>query len=256
MAASKSGLTSRIIMEDYFAPGDMDAPTTPRKHYELAEKALEELYLQTHDLMDSNPKYARAFGICFTLVDKYINDKKDKIISVVDPDARVAHKTRGNRKTGYKNHIIVDEDSEIILSSTQTPFNVGDQKELLPLIEQVMSDYQQYDIKPQEISADKIYGTTLIRAGLKDESIICNVDFYDNDEKNKQLDENRYKTSDFAFSKDITCATCPMGLKTERYDELEAYGDIPMREFVFDAKVCDNCCQRNRCLNVKDGKIT
>ncbi|GAA0177154.1 hypothetical protein SH2C18_04330 [Clostridium sediminicola] len=83
----------------------------------------------------------------------------------IDPDARVAHKTRGNQKKGYKNHIIVDEESEIILASTQTPFNVDDEKELSNVVEKIEENF---DLKPDEISADKVYGTIENRAYLID----------------------------------------------------------------------------------------
>lgn len=79
-----------------------------KKHFEIADKHLNHLYLKTYDELQSNDKYKEAFGVCYDIIDQYINSKGDKIVSVVDPDARVAHKSPGNVKMGYKNHIIVD----------------------------------------------------------------------------------------------------------------------------------------------------
>ncbi|WP_278278715.1 transposase [Acetobacterium bakii] len=84
-------------------------------------------------------------------------------------DARVAHKTPAKSKTGYKDHIIIDEDSEIILASVQTPFNTGDGKKLIELLEKTET---QVGLKPKELSADKAYGETENRAYLKDAHII------------------------------------------------------------------------------------
>lgn len=147
----------------------------PKKHCEITHKYLEELYLKTYDELQQNTKYIEAYGVCYDIIDQRINNKGDKIISVVDPDARSAHKSPGNVKMGYKDHILVDEDSEIIISSVQTPFNVNDEKKLPELIEKANTNL---GLKPEEISADKAYGTTENRAYLKDNEIVSNIDFY------------------------------------------------------------------------------
>lgn len=51
---------------------------------------------------------------------------KDRIISIVDPDARHGHKTSARGFDGYKGHVAVDPDSELITASTVTAGNVGD----------------------------------------------------------------------------------------------------------------------------------
>ena len=155
---------------------DQNEHVKSRKHFEITREHLGYLYIKTYDLLQENnkesSKYQEAFNICYTLVNQYLNNEKDKIVSIVDPEARVAHKSPGNVKRGYKNHIMADEDSEIILSSVQTPFNVGDEKKLKELVEKIESNFE---IKPKEITADKVYGTTDNRAYLKDNEIISNI---------------------------------------------------------------------------------
>ena len=51
---------------------------------------------------------------------------KDRVISTVDPDARHGHKTSASGFDGYKGHVAVDPDSEIITATTVTAGNVGD----------------------------------------------------------------------------------------------------------------------------------
>ena len=51
---------------------------------------------------------------------------KDRIISTVDPDARHGHKTSARGFDGYKGHVAVDPDSELIVATTVTAGNVGD----------------------------------------------------------------------------------------------------------------------------------
>ena len=50
----------------------------------------------------------------------------DRVISAVDPDARHGHKTSARGFDGYKGHIAVDPDSEIITATEATPGNGGD----------------------------------------------------------------------------------------------------------------------------------
>jgi hypothetical protein len=51
---------------------------------------------------------------------------KDRVISTVDPDARHGHKTSARGFDGYKAHIGIDPDSEIITATAVTAGNAGD----------------------------------------------------------------------------------------------------------------------------------
>ena len=50
----------------------------------------------------------------------------DRVISTVDPQARHGHKTSARGFDGYKGHIAIDPDSEIITATGATPGNSGD----------------------------------------------------------------------------------------------------------------------------------
>jgi len=51
---------------------------------------------------------------------------KDRVISTVDPDARHGHKTAAHGFDGYKGHVSIDPDSELILATTVTAGNTAD----------------------------------------------------------------------------------------------------------------------------------
>ena len=51
---------------------------------------------------------------------------KDRIISTVDPDARHGHKTAARGFDGFKGHVAIDPDSELILATVVTAGNAGD----------------------------------------------------------------------------------------------------------------------------------
>jgi len=51
---------------------------------------------------------------------------RDRVISTVDPEARHGHKSRNRRFDGYKAHISIDPDSELIDEVVATPANTPD----------------------------------------------------------------------------------------------------------------------------------
>ena len=231
---------------------DKNEHVKSKKYFEITKEHLGYLYIKTYDLLQENNnesnKYQEAFDICYTLVNQYLNNEKDKIVSIVDPEARVAHKSPGNIKRGYKDHIMVDEDSEIILSSVQTPFNVGDEKKLKELVEKIEKNFE---IKPKEITADKVYGTTDNRAYLKDNEITANIAFYK--ESNKEI--KYFGLKDFEISNDVNSVKCPNGIISTSF-KVVSQKDKEFRVFKFDRKDCDSCKLRDKCLmKNKNGKF-
>jgi Transposase DDE domain/Transposase domain (DUF772) len=103
----------------------------------------------------------------------------DRVISVVDPDARHGHKTSARGFDGYKGHASVDPDSELIMATGATAGNVGDAAaapELLAeLIDQVhgqppapaASEADDGPPSPQPATyGDSAYGTGPLLASL------------------------------------------------------------------------------------------
>ena len=64
---------------------------------------------------------------------------KDRIISTVDPEARHGHKTAARHFDGYKGHVAVDPDSEIVTATQVTPGNAGDASVAEELIKDLQS---------------------------------------------------------------------------------------------------------------------
>jgi hypothetical protein len=65
---------------------------------------------------------------------------KDRVISTVDPEARHGHKTAARGFDGYKGHLAIDPDSEIITATTATPGNTGDAEAALDLLAEDLRD--------------------------------------------------------------------------------------------------------------------
>jgi IS5 family transposase len=229
---------------------DPEKDMTKKTYHMILKDNLEKLYLKTYGELGHNISYYEAFSLCYDLVDQCLNNTKDKIVSIVDTDARVAHKSRGNVKRGYKSHILVDEDSEIILSASTTPFNVNDELRLKELVEKAKDNFE---LKPTELSADKAYGTIENRVYLSDEDITSHIAFY----KESDKDNKYYGKKDFEIDPNGEYVICPNGIKSADYTlyKDKCRKNQLYRRFKFEKKTCDICPLRSRCLKNKDGKI-
>jgi hypothetical protein len=65
---------------------------------------------------------------------------KDRVISTVDAEARHGHKTAARGFDGYKGHVGLDPDSEIITGTKVTPGNAGDAGVAAELVEDLTDD--------------------------------------------------------------------------------------------------------------------
>ncbi len=83
---------------------------------------------------------------------------KDRIISTVDPDARHGHKTSARGFDGYKGHVAVDPDSEIVTDTVVSAGNVGDVAVAQDLLDDLLDD--QLNDSPGATAAQAADATT------------------------------------------------------------------------------------------------
>lgn len=206
---------------------------------QIAYKYTEEIYLRMYEELREHQKSHDAFVTLWRIIEQYsVKGSKDKIISCVDPDARIGYKTKHSQKRGYKNHIIVDEDSEIIIASEQTPFNVPDCKEFCSLLDKAA----ELGLKPEEVSADKAYGTIDNRAHAKDKEITSNIAFYDMSD----VEYSKFDIKMFQISEDLKHAKCPGGYISQ---ENRFSKDGSLVKFSFPRETCSQCPLRAQCLS-------
>lgn len=86
---------------------------------------------------------------------------KDRIISTVDPDARHGHKTAARGFDGYKGHMAIDPDSELITATEVTAGNVGDGSVGASLLREVFDEAKANPPSEEkvEVYGDASYGT-------------------------------------------------------------------------------------------------
>jgi len=106
------------------------------------------------DGAELGPEVSRAAALLATVVGQDLDEDtegefriarkvaKDRVISTVDPQARHGHKTSARGFDGYKGHIGIDPDSEIVTASTVTPGNSGDVEAAEDLLADVLPPAQ------------------------------------------------------------------------------------------------------------------
>jgi hypothetical protein len=81
----------------------------------------------------------------------------DRVISTVDPETRHGHKTAARGFDGYKGHIAIDPDSEIITASAVTAGNVADGVVTKALLDEILPA-----TKPNASAAESIEGAAVL----------------------------------------------------------------------------------------------
>jgi IS5 family transposase len=88
---------------------------------------------------------------------------KDRVISTVDPEARHGHKSRNRHFDGYKAHLSIDPDSELIDEVVATPANTPDRDAATDLL----APHADKEDKP-EVLGDSAYADGATRDTLED----------------------------------------------------------------------------------------
>ncbi len=88
----------------------------------------------------------------------------DRVISTVDPDTRHGHKTQARGFDGYKGHVAIDPDHELVTATAVTPGNAGDASIALALLADDLADAA--PATPPVVYGDAAYGTGPLLAAL------------------------------------------------------------------------------------------
>jgi hypothetical protein len=169
----------------------------------------------------------------------------DRVISTVDSEARHGHKTESRGFDGYKGHVAVDPDSEIIVATEVTAGNAGDSMAVDALIGADLDkakDAAPAD-KPQ-VYGDASYGSAEIVERIEEAGAEALV---------KVQTASPTKTGLFsqdAFTVDTKAGTacCPQGVlvpvrKTSNGASTAEFG-----------RACAACPLRDRCTTAKAGR--
>ena len=162
----------------------------------------------------------------------------DRVISTVDPEARHGHKSRNRRFDGYKAHVSVDPDSELIDEVVVTPANAHDSDAVDDLLAGHVGDQD----KPT-VMGDSAYAGPDTMADLEDDGfeVIAKVPPAINR-------EGRYTKDDFSVDIDDGTVACPAGQTVMIRFARDGSGRADFGER------CANCPLRERCTASPKGR--
>jgi transposase len=178
------------------------------------------------------------------------DEATDRLVSPVDPDARAGRKT-GKRWAGYKGHVVVEEDSEIITAVETTPANHADGSQLKGLLRQ---QEEAHSIVPEEISADKAYDSGANLELLNSKGITGYISL---SKKLNHYGSDLFDVDDFNYDEANETLICPGGYMaahrrwaTFRNDRHKRNGFI----FQFRPEQCNACHLKARCHKSNRGR--
>jgi hypothetical protein len=174
----------------------------------------------------------------------------DRVISTVDPDTRHGHKTAAHGFDGYKGHISMDPDSEIITNSTVTAGNVADGTATAELVEELINHHPPATDAPatdepgpaKTVYGDCAYGTGEVLAHLNGAGIDPNVKT-----PKPQAPGNHFTKDDFDVNLENDTVTCPNGVTVPiHWGTKEGQARF--------GKACATCPLRDQCTTSRHGR--
>jgi hypothetical protein len=183
---------------------------------------------------------------------------KDRMISTVDPDARHGHKTSARGFDGYKGHVAVDPDSELITATTVTAGNVGDGQAVDALLADELANAddpstedeppagsEQSPATPAEplsVYGDSAYGAGSVLDTLEqaDAEITCKA-------QAPNAPGGRYAKDAFGIDLTAGTVTCPAG---------QTAGLRPIKDghIAHFGQACQGCPLAERCTTSPSGR--
>jgi IS5 family transposase len=223
-----------------------------QKEIEAAGKLLDSV---TADLRAKRIRPTEELQKDLGLLEKAVADRekgaKDKLLSPVDPDARMGKKT-SNTWPGYKAHIVMEEETGIITGVETTPANTTDGSQLRPMLKE---QEETHSIKPKELTADKAYDWGENLESLDDNQTIANIAL--SKQVNHRNGAGYFTVDDFLYDPENIKLMCPAGhISTNCYSEILYNYQLnkPGYAFRFRPSWCNVCPLKPKCVKNKQGR--
>lgn len=161
------------------------------------------------------------------------------MISVVDPDARHAHKTVQRRTDGFKAHLVAEPDTGLITGCTLTRASGADTGDATVGLGLLAGDRTIGG--PVQVLADSAYGTGPMLAALAAAGHAGVIKPW----PTRSLIPGGFTAADFLLDEAAGTLTCPAG-HTVRYTRVKRAARFGER--------CDGCPLRTRCTTSPRGR--
>jgi IS5 family transposase len=158
---------------------------------------------------------------------------KDRVISVVDKEARHMHKSRSEYRDGYKAHLAVEPETGLVTAAKLTPANAPDGTTGVTLLKGEAPGLQ--------VLADGAYGSGETLAALTKAGHAKAIKPFP---KRETAVEGGFTRDDFVVDEDAGTVTCPEG---------NVVAITPKRFAIFESH-CRSCPVRHRCTTSSRGR--
>jgi hypothetical protein len=169
----------------------------------------------------------------------------DRVISTVDPEARHGHKTAAHGFDGYKAHVAVDPDSEVICAAEVSRAATGDAVVAPTLLDDLTTDEQGGGQAARAVVyGDSAYGTGTHLTWLDRQQLTPMV--------KAQLATapgSRFTKDQFRIDLDAGTVTCPARVTTPILPAIRGGGRARF------GVACSVCPLRNACTNSVRGRV-
>jgi transposase len=166
---------------------------------------------------------------------------KDKLVSLVDEDARHGAKSDEEKFTGYKANVMKSEDG-FVTNIITTPGNTYDGDILVPLVDEKIENSS----KPEKIVGDQHYGSAENRIQMSMRGITIVAAFRENSNTTGLISQDK-------FVIDGTGVTCPAGNRTMISNHNEKNGTTT---FFFKKDICQTCVLKDQCTKQEARTVT
>jgi hypothetical protein len=166
------------------------------------------------------------------------NVARDRVISTVDTQARHGHKSRNRRFDGYKAHLSVDPDSELIDEVAASPANAPDRD----AAGELLGEHARSDTKP-EVVGDSAYGDAATRASLEAQGFTVTAKC-----PPARNAKGRFPKDRFTVDLDAQTVTCPAGQTAVIVPAAQGGGRASFRPW------CATCPLRSACTASRRGR--
>ena len=171
----------------------------------------------------------------------------DRVISTVDPDARHGHKTNARSFDGYKGHLALDPDAELITATAVTPGNAGDAVVVPELLVDDLAPAGEAPAgeapagAPLTVYGDSAYGTGPVLETLEAHCAVslCKV-------QPSHALPGHFSKDDFAVDLATRTVTCPAGRVAPFRGVVERYAAF--------GRACAACPLATRCTTSPHGR--
>lgn len=176
---------------------------------------------------------------------------KDRVISVVDPETRHGHKTSAHGFDGFKAHVAIDPDAELVTATVVTAGNEGDAAPAEELLGDLFEEDEDAGARSEATDdehrvayGDNAYGTGELHTLLEETGVTDRLKTQD-----PVAPAGRFPKDRFVIDLEADTVTCPVGISVTIRRHKDGSGTAAFTD------ACATCPLREQCTASPSGRV-